>query len=579
MATPSSYVLVTDPAELAMVAAAVSESALVGLDTETTGLDPRADRVRLLSLACDTIDGRPMNYVVDCFAVAGPAPLWEALRGRPVAGHNLAFDLRFLARLGFEPGDCRDTLLMSQVLYAGDPTIKSHKLADCCRRELGEAVDKAEQTSDWSGALTAEQLTYAAHDAGVVRRLYDALAAKLAEDGLTRAAAIENRAVPAVAWLAAAGVGFDKACWQSLADQARAEAERLAGALDRAAPPWSQGELFGTGWKWDSPQHVAEALRAVGHAVEGTDDNALAAIDHPLAALLRDYRAAKKLATTYGPGWLKGSYAGGRVYASWRQLGANSGRMACSAPNLQNLPRDARYRRCFAAAPGRVFVKADYSQIELRIAAKVAGEQNMIDAYRRGDDLHTLTARAVLGKPDVDKADRQLAKAVNFGLLYGMGARGFRPYARSHYGVELTEGQAEQYRQAFFAAYPALRQWHASMGRTQDRPIETRTLAGRRCRNVARFTEKLNLGVQGTGADGLKAALALLWERRAECPGAMPVLAVHDEIVVECDADQAGQAATWLKAAMADAMAPLVAPVAVEVEVAVARTWGGDTAS
>jgi DNA polymerase-1 len=122
-----------------------------------------------------------------------------------------------------------------------------------------------------------------------------------------------------------------------------------------------------------------------------------------------------------------------------------------------------------------VLVKADYSQIELRIAAKVANEQNMIAAYGRGDDLHALTARAVLGKLDVTKADRQLAKAVNFGLLYGMGARGFRAYARSNYAVELTEAQAEQYRAAFVAAYPGLRRWHAKAGGTKDQPIETRT--------------------------------------------------------------------------------------------------------
>src|SRR3954468_24327726 len=161
MADALHYVLVADPADLPMVATAVEQTALVGLDTETTALDPRAGRVRLLSLACDTIDGGTCAYLVDCFA-ADPAPLWEALAGRPVVGHNLAFDLQFLARLGFEPGAVRDTLLMSQVLYAGDRSIKSHKLADCCRRELGEAVDKAEQTSDWSGPLTAGQLRYAA---------------------------------------------------------------------------------------------------------------------------------------------------------------------------------------------------------------------------------------------------------------------------------------------------------------------------------------------------------------------------------------------------------------------------------
>jgi DNA polymerase-1 len=211
----------------------------------------------------------------------------------------------------------------------------------------------------------------------------------------------------------------------------------------------------------------------------------------------------------------------------------------------------------------------------LRIAAKVADETAMIEAYRRGDDLHTLTARLLVGQADVTKADRQLAKAVNFGLLYGMGARGFRIYARSHYGVELTEAQAERYRHAFFAAYPALRRWHSRVGRTDGQAVETRTLAGRRCLNVGRFNEKLNFGVQGTGADGLKAALALLWERREQAPGAFPVLAVHDEIVVECDADRAGVVAGWLKAAMVEAMAPLVAPVPVEVEVKAARTWDG----
>jgi DNA polymerase-1 len=334
--------------------------------------------------------------------------------------------------------------------------------------------------------------------------------------------------------------------------------------------------MFGSGWKWDSPQHVAEALKAVECDVADTDDNTLAALDHPLAALLRDYRAAKKRAGTYGPGWLKGSYAGGRVYAGWRQLGADSGRMACAAPNLQNLPRDARYRRCFVAPPGRVLVKADYSQIELRLAAKIANEPAMIDAYARGKDLHTLTARRLLGKNEVSKADRQLAKALNFGLLYGMGARGFRVYARSHYGVELTEAQARQYRDAFFAAYPGLRRWHRAVGRSGDGPVATRTLTGRRRLGVVRFNDKLNCPVQGSGADGLKRALGLLWERRGECPGAVPVLAVHDEVVVECAADQADAAAAWLKRAMLDGMAPLADPVPVTVEVAVARTWGGD---
>jgi DNA polymerase-1 len=222
-----------------------------------------------------------------------------------------------------------------------------------------------------------------------------------------------------------------------------------------------------------------------------------------------------------------------------------------------------------------VLVKADYSQIELRIAAKVAREKSMIEAYRRGEDLHTRTAMLVLGKQDVTKADRQVAKSLNFGLLYGMGAKAFRAYARTNYGVDLTEAQATLYRNKFFRGYPGLKSWHGRVGQTGDTAVETRTLGGRRRLGVDQFTMKLNTPVQGTGADGLKQALALLWERRAECPGAVPVLVVHDEIVVECDAGRADAVSAWLKTAMLDGMAALVAPVPVEVEVSVAPTWGG----
>src|SRR5262249_41925442 len=156
------------------------------------------------------------TYVVDCFAV-DPAPLWPALAAVPIVGHNLAFDLGFLAPLGFEPGPCRDTMIMSQVLYAGDGSVKSHKPADCCERELGEAGDKPEPRSDWSGAVSADQIAYAARDAELPLRLHAALAAKLGDAGLTATAALEGRALPAVAWMAGAGVGLDDAAWRALA--------------------------------------------------------------------------------------------------------------------------------------------------------------------------------------------------------------------------------------------------------------------------------------------------------------------------------------------------------------------------
>jgi DNA polymerase-1 len=371
--------------------------------------------------------------------------------------------------------------------------------------------------------------------------------------------------------LSATGVPFDAARWRAIARTAGEEAVRAREALDAAAPE-RPGTLFGESWNWDSPEQVKEALALAGCPVESTADGVLAALDHPLAAILRDYRDAQKRSTTYGNTWLKHVLLDDRIYPRWVQLGANSGRMACGSPNMQNLPR-GEYRQCVAAPPGHVLVKADYSQIELRIAAKVSGDKALVAAYERGEDLHTLTARQVLGIAEVSKEHRQLAKALNFGLLYGMGAKGFRNYARSHYGLELTEDQAAGYREAFFRAYPGLRRWHRSVG---DAPQDTRTLVGRRVRKVEQFNEKLNLPVQGTGADGLKRALDLLWARRAEVPRTVPVLVVHDEIVVECPEADAERSTEWLRKCLLDGMGPLVAPVPVEVDVKVGRTWGGD---
>jgi DNA polymerase-1 len=566
------YRLIRDPAVLAAVATALDDTALVGLDLETTGLDPRADRVRLLSLALDTIDGGTFTYLVDCFAV-DPSPLWEVLVGKELVLHNAAFDLAFLARLGFTPaGKVRDTMLLAQLLMAG--TLERVTLSACCQRWLNRTLDKAEQKSAWTGELTADQVAYAALDVAVLGPLLKTLTVKIKAEGLAKTAEIEGRCLPAIVWMGRQGVGFDKGAWQSLARAAAEEADALRHELDRTAPP-RPSTLDGYSlWNWDSAQQVKEALAEAGCRVNNTTDDTLAAARHPLAELLRRYRDARKRCTTYGGDWLKHVAEDGRVYPSWRQIGAASGRMSCSEPNMQQLPR-GDYHRCVVAAPGRVLIKADYSQIELRIAAKISDDTALLDAYQHGDDLHVRTARSVLSIQEVTKEYRQLAKALNFGLLYGMGPRGFRQYARSNYGLDLTEEEAQRYRDAFLQSYPGLAAWQRRV--RSRRTKETRTLAGRRrlLNDKTPDTQRLNTPVQGTGADGLKMVLALLWERRDQAPGAVPVLAVHDEIVVEADAAQAEAVAGWLKGAMIDAMAPLIDPVPVEVEVRICQTWGG----
>ncbi len=547
---------------------------MLGLDCETTGLDPVSDRLRLVQLATPE-----RVYLVDCFAY-DPRVLAPLLAAGPrLIGHNLKFDLRFLAAAGLPVpagGRLFDTLLAAQLLGAGSETgyLQHCGLAEVTARTLGIALDKTEQRSDWAGALSAAQLTYAARDAAVLLPLADRLEAELAAADLGRVAALEMRALPALVWLEQSGAPFDTDRWADLSDAAVAEQIRLeaelaaeAGALD----------LFGVGAvNWSSPAQVLRVLRGRGHTLTHTDEATLQALAdrEPLARTLLAYREASRKATAYGITFAQDHVhpRTGRIHPDYLQLGAASGRMSCQRPNLQNIPRDPAYRACFRPGAGRVLVKADYSQIELRIAAELTGDTRMLQVYAHGEDLHTVTAAAVLDRAGgaVTRADRQAAKALNFGLLYGMGAARLREHAASHYGVELTPSEAERFRAGFFMTYPGLRAWHRGQS---GGTVDTRTLAGRRRLGVTSFTEKLNTPVQGSGADGLKAALALLWETRDRCPTAVPVFCVHDEIVVECDAAEAEAAQVWLVDAMRRGMASFLRRVPVEVEAKIGADW------
>jgi DNA polymerase-1 len=247
------------------------------------------------------------------------------------------------------------------------------------------------------------------------------------------------------------------------------------------------------------------------------------------------------------------------------------GRMSSRDPNLQNLPRDPRYRRCFVAPPGRALVKADWSQLHLRIIAGVAPEPAMQEAFSSDIDIHTLTARRLTGKLEVSKQERQLAKAVNFGLCYGMGAETFAQDTRAKYGIALSMAKAAELRRGFFRAYPGLRAWHR---RQKDGEVTLRSPTGRTCQRMTRFTDKLANSILLIEADCLKTALGLLWQRRDRVPGARPVLVCHDELVIECDRDEAEQAEQWLVGCMLDAARPFLEPVSVEVTASIGTTWG-----
>jgi DNA polymerase-1 len=589
------YTLVTDRAALMAALPTLGEAPVLALDTETTGLDPHTDRLRLLTLATSA-----HSWLIDTWRI----PSWEELLrlvlaapGRTLLGHNLGFDLRFLQARGLEThGPHLDTMLAAQLLEAGAaqddgrPRLR-YSLAAVAERYLGLRVDKDEQRSDWAQPdLTAAQLFYAAQDGAMLHPLHIRLSADLAAAGLGRAWAIEQGCLPSLAWLVQAGMPFDQQAWAALSDAALLEQQGLRRAIDTALSGTGANRFGGFTFSPDSPAQVAQVLRrlgialpdGIGQAGTGTasvDEAALLAVRaaHPVVPLLLAYRDAAKRAGTYGIGWAAQhvNATTGRIHGDYRQLGAASGRLSCTRPNLQNIPRSREYRACFAPAAERALVKADYATIELRLAAVIAEDRAMLAAFAEGADLHRRTAAEVLGIPEqaVTREQRQLAKALNFGLIYGMGARTLVEHAATGYGVQMSEQEAEQHRVRFFRAYPGIRRWQQSLGCAA---AETRTLAGRRRLSVPTFAQRANSPVQGSGADGLKAALGRLWRHRHEVPTARLVATVHDEVVAECPAAEAAAVADWLQRHMVAGMEEIVTGrVPIVVETTIARDWAG----
>jgi DNA polymerase I-like protein with 3'-5' exonuclease and polymerase domains len=329
-----------------------------------------------------------------------------------------------------------------------------------------------------------------------------------------------------------------------------------------------------------SPQQLLEALKAAGIELENTNEETLkAADDGEIIPLIIDYRSAEKLAQQ-AASLLECVKQDGRIHGRFDPTGTATGRFSSKDPNLQNVGR-GELRTCFVPEAGNKLIVADYSQIELRAAAVIAGEKKMIEAYKNGVDLHKQTASEVLNKPldEVTKQDRQLSKATNFGLLYGQSAPGLVRYAASSYGVQMELDQAEQIRRQFFRTYDRLRQWHGVSHNQADAGArEVRTVLGRRrlipetASEWERFTALVNTPVQGGCADGMKQALVLLAQR-------LPIEArlistVHDEVLVEAPEAMANAVCDLVQATMIEAMAALFPQVPIEVEAGSCSNWG-----
>jgi DNA polymerase-1 len=569
---PPPITYVKDAAHLEQVLPDILASKSLAIDTETTGLDPLSDRLRLVQVAT------PARVVVIDALHCPLAMLAPMLQGdRWLIGQHLKFDVEFLVRAGLPWPSTHlfDTMLGAQVLSASKQWAAegTYRLENLVEHFLDISLDKSLQTSAWDGDVSADQLRYAAADAAILHPLTKKLTEALKDAKLWKVAALEGSCTAPLAWVELNGMPVDAEQWRVHATLQRRRTEEIAQQLSA---------LAGREVNWNSHPQTLAVLNARGLPVTSTGERVLIPlINDELVATLLEYRQAAKYSQTYGERWLKHAHPGtGRVHADYRQLGSSAGRMSCRQPNLQQIPRERAYRELFRAPEGRCLVKADYSQIELRIAAVIAPDEAMLQACCDGVDLHTLTAAGLVGtRPDaVTGAQRQLAKAVNFGLLFGMGAARLQETAWQDYGVRLSEGEAYQHRARWLELYPGIRRWHNRVGDTvkNRHAIDTHTLYGRRRIGIDRYTEALNSPVQGSGADGLKLALVRLFQHRDAVQDARLVNVVHDELIVECPMEQADVTAAWLKTHMESAMQQVVHnKVPTPVEVHVGQSWAG----
>ncbi|MGZ5435717.1 MAG: DNA polymerase [Pyrinomonadaceae bacterium] len=586
------YELVTTPEQLRRAVEQLSKLQVVGVDTETTDLDPYVSRLRLIQLAT------PENvFIIDVDKFSSfdlkqsdeVAPLRRLITSaRPIKiAHNAKFDAKFIKHnVGVDIGGLFDTLLASQLVSAGDIE-ERHGLEAIAGRYLNEAVDKSERLSNWEFELSESQLQYAARDAAVLIPLREKLFERIMSLGLKDCAKLEFDCVMPVVDIELTGFYMNKHRWLeqlAIVEERRGElANELQEMLGEGA---AQASLFGpprANINLDSQQQVTEALNRLGIPLPDSTRNwklQPLALQYPVVAKLLEYRTMQKALTSYGQNMIEFiNPKTGRLHADFRQIGAPTGRFACTNPNIQQVPHAAEYRRCFTGYPeGRQLIIADYSQIELRILAEFSGDEAFTNAFKSGADLHRVTAAQVFGvaEDQVTREQRDFAKRLNFGVVYGIGAQRFSMMT----GLGVPE--AESVLRRYFSTYRGLDTYlRESANRAVDEK-QARTGSGRLVRfnydpsdrQQISMTQRngKNAPIQGTSADILKRALRLLSDELRDT-SAQIVNIIHDEIVVEVNEGEAESVAAKVERAMISAGEEYVHSVPVTVESHISREW------
>lgn len=589
------YKAITSLNELRSYLNLIMDKPYVAFDTETTGLNVITDEPIGVSLSAKPFEARyiPLckehNPELDYDAfVAELKSFFENEDGPRKIAHNFKYDFQMLKNIGIEvKGQAGDTMLQAFILDSTAPTFGLDGLSESnlgvTKIPTSELIGKKGERS-MKDVETATITEYACEDADCVLRLFEIFSPSLVNKGLHDL--YEDVEVPlakVIAKMEQAGIFVDGDELAEFSNRLGTEVERLKKIIYEEA-----GEEFNI----NSPKqlqvilfeklkiHEQLEVKRIKKTKSGfsTDVTVLQQLSkHPLPAALLEYRSVYKLKNTYVdtlPQLI--TPESGRIHTSFHQSGTATGRLSSSNPNLQNIPirteLGREIRKAFSAPKGKVIVSADYSQVELRILAHMADDEGLKEAFASGKDIHTATA-AKMFKMDIDKVDSDLrsrAKAINYGLIYGMGPQ------RLARETKVSVAEAKSFIESYFESFPniqafidsaiesATEKGYSTTLLKRRRPIkgldESNGLAAVNARNMA-----VNSPIQGSAADLIKLAMLEI-DKQLESRQlkARMLLQVHDELVFECEADQAEKVMELVKSCMESAMdlnVPIVADI------------------
>jgi DNA polymerase I-like protein with 3'-5' exonuclease and polymerase domains len=486
------------------------------------------------------------------------------LRRQWVCAHNLGFEVSFLRGLEYclpegrrvrGRQDCTQQAagLCIGVGHGGEMRSLENTVAVL----FGVTVPKEYQLSDWRAVkLSPGQLAYGCADAVLARRIWDRVGPSLAADGLDKAYALQRAAIAPVVDMEQRGLKLDPEEHARQIDtwsRDLAASRRAFLGITGSPPPQTDDETR----QWITGVLPADELESWKRTPSGklsVDTDHLPRLGHiPAARPLLDLRAKERLLSTFGPKLAAHvSPATGRIHASFLISATKAGRFSCRNPNLQNLPRAPEFRRCITAETGNALLIADYGQIEMRVAAHISRDAALTHLFAIGGDIHKATAARILGIAidAVTDAQRQEAKAVSFGSLYGQGAQGLADSAYVRFEVEMSLAQAQLALEGFFNAYPDLHQhlqYNAQICRRRGyiRIEPSGRIVRAAWEGGLTYQQCCNLPVQGGAADLMLLAIRLVYLgfRQARIRGGL-VATVHDELVAEVAENDAEAAAT-----------------------------------